>query len=96
MHAHINDWRANDAGSGGSDHLARQDAGRLKQQLGFHAYTFVTTGDAEFVAITMFETSSHLHSALDSLDEAVGENLHHGAEGRPQHHVGDVLVHQIV
>ncbi len=96
MHAHINVWRANEAGSGGSDRLARQVAAHLSQQPGFHSYTFVKTGDAEFVAITMFETNAQLHAALDSLDEGIRENLRHVSEGRPEQHVGDVLVHELV
>ncbi|MDP8908508.1 MAG: antibiotic biosynthesis monooxygenase [Chloroflexota bacterium] len=96
MHAHINVWRANDAGSGGSDRLARQVAAHLRQQPGFHSYTFVKTGDAEFVAITLFETNAQLHAALDSLGEDIRENLDHVTEGRPEHHAGDVLVHEMV
>lgn len=96
MHAHINIWKMSDAGRGGSDRLSTQVAEHLRLQPGFHAYTFVKTGDAEFVAITMFETDAQLHTALESLDQGIRDNLAQLTDTAPQQHAGDVLVHEMV
>jgi heme-degrading monooxygenase HmoA len=96
MHAHINIWRMSDAGDSGSDRIASQIAETLRQQPGFHSYSFVRTGDGEFIAVTMFETNAQLHAALEQIDEQVLRNLHQIAAGAPEQHAGDVLVHVMV
>lgn len=96
MHAHINIWRTNDAGESSSDGVARAVADRLRTQPGFHAYTLVRTGDDEVVAITLFETPTQLHSAVESVSDLTQSNIHHLSSGKPDTRAGEVIYHEMV
>ncbi len=96
MHAHINIWKMNEAGESSSDSIARDVAERLRTQPGFHAYTVVRTSDREVVAITLFETSAQLHSAIEAVSDRSRSNIHQVAAGKPETRAGDVIYHEMV
>jgi heme-degrading monooxygenase HmoA len=96
MHAHINIWRTNVAGQSSSDNVARGVVERLRTQPGFHSYTLVRTGDDEVVAITMFETTTQLHSAIESVSDLTQSNIHHLSAGKPETRAGEVILHEMV
>ena len=93
MHAHINIWQLNEAGESSSDRMARDVADRLRTQPGFHSYSLVRTGDREVVAITMFETSAQLHSAIEAVRDVTHGNIQHLTAGKPTTRAGDVIFH---
>jgi hypothetical protein len=93
MHAHVNIWKLNDAGTSSSDGISREIGESFSEQPGFHSYTLIRTGEREVVAVTMFETSAQLHDALQYLNSKVLENMHHVADGKPVRRDGDVVFH---
>lgn len=96
MHAHINIWQTSEAGESSSDNVARDVAERLRRQPGFHAYTLVRTGDSEVVAITLFETATQLHGAVESVSNLTQSNIQHLSAGKPETREGEVIYHEMV
>jgi hypothetical protein len=93
MHAHVNIWHSTDAGESSSDESAKEMAAVLSQQGGFHSYTLVRTGESEFIAITLFETTAQLHAAMQAAEPVVRTRVDRLTDGHPDHHQGDVLFH---
>jgi hypothetical protein len=93
VHAHVNIWKLNDAGTSSSDGISSQIGKVLKEQPGFHSYTLIRTDEHEVVAVTLFETSAQLHDALEMIDKQVLENMRHVAHGKPVRRAGDVVFH---
>lgn len=93
MHAHVNIWKLNDAGSSSSDHTAREVADQMKQQPGFHSYSLIRTGEHELVVVTMFESAAQLHAAQAAIDGQTSENIQHLTSGVPEQRNGDVIFH---
>jgi len=96
MHAHINIWRLSDAGDSSADTVSRDMAQQLREQPGFHSYTLVRTDDQEVVAVTLFETPTQLHAAMEALDNKTRSNMQHTVSGPPNHRAGEVILHEMV
>lgn len=94
MYAHVNIWPMSSEGATADNTSAREMAARLFEQPGFVSYTLIRTGEREFVAVTVFQTSDQLQAALQANTDFIRERIRPLAAGDQERREGAVLYHQ--
>ena len=93
MIAHINVWTMNENGASSNNQTGVEMGERLRDQPGFVSYTLARTGEAEMVAVTVFQSEPQMQAALEKVGDFVRERVRPLASGDPERRQGDVLAH---